>query len=634
MKSIFVLVSLFLLINPAVVRAQDQGNKIITVPGEFKTIAEAVSNSGEGDWIIISPGIYFENEIEINKALTISSEWKISGDESVIERTVIDAGDKRLFMIKADGVEISGMKIINGDHTLDISANVTIIHNHFIGNLDGMSFESGGGYVAFNTAENDRDDPLDLDIKGGGDRGGSDILVEQNTFINSHDDGIEIRLFTFPDQNIRYTIRENRITGSNNAAVQLISYDLFTGKVFHIHHNIFSHCKTGLGCMEGAKTREDLGGASKMNEEVYFYNNTLVDNDMGATGGNTIIAFNNLVTGNSLGGFRLFGPNSAIYNNLFFRNGNADLDKIDPGVVRELNIFDKDPLLDRNTLFPAENSPSIDAGRFSFESEGMESVKISSEGVAGEAPDIGANEFGLLKEGDPSVVMLQVDAGEDRVIEPGESQVILAGRMRNRDCRACDCSWIQAGGPSEAKIADPDQLVTKILLDQEGIYRFLLECSDSKSTSSDYITIRYIENGNGKQLFMGGEGTLIMEADDYAYSYENVEEKRGYLLLDGGKSMDDYAQVEFSVGMAEAGEYDLWLLMKSLDTGKNKIFIEFNNKPAGEIPVLTDQKFHWVRLQGRIEASAGQWPMLVISRDGKVALERMILTVDHTMIPE
>ncbi|MFZ0281405.1 MAG: right-handed parallel beta-helix repeat-containing protein, partial [Bacteroidales bacterium] len=211
--------------------AVNTDGRILKVPSEFATIAEAVKNSNDGDWIILAPGKYMEMKIDLDKSVTISSEWKLAGDELKIEETIIDSQDSILFNIKKDGVEISGLRIINGDHPLNIMARATIKNNHFVDNLDAMSYEgSGGGYTGYNTVENDRDDGLDLDIRYGGDNRGSDIIVEHNTIMNSNDDGIEIRLYDYPDQNIHYTIRGNRISGSKNAGIQVISYDIFTGK--------------------------------------------------------------------------------------------------------------------------------------------------------------------------------------------------------------------------------------------------------------------------------------------------------------------------------------------------------------------------------------------------------------------
>ncbi|HBE39796.1 MAG TPA: hypothetical protein DDW27_01055 [Bacteroidales bacterium] len=169
----------------------NENGRIIKVPSDYSTIGSAVWNSSDGDWVIIAPGTYYEMKIDVDKSITISSEWKLTLDESKIEETIIDSRDSILFNIMKDDIEISGLKIINGDHPLNITARATIKNNHFTGNLDAMSFEgSGGGYVGFNTVENDRDDGIDLDIRLGGQNRGSNIIVENNTIINSNDDGL------------------------------------------------------------------------------------------------------------------------------------------------------------------------------------------------------------------------------------------------------------------------------------------------------------------------------------------------------------------------------------------------------------------------------------------------------------
>jgi len=365
---------------------------IIKVPADYSTIAEAVAKSSGGDTIVLSPGTYNEKNIVINKPLTISSEWIYWGNEDVIDQTIVNSSGSILFTVNSDGTEISGLKIINGDHTLDINARTSVKYNHFYDNLDPVSMESGGGgYVGYNLIENNGsgDDCIDLDIK----QNGSDILIEYNELFNGKDDGIEIRLFTQADQNIHYEIRHNMISGANNAGIQLISYDVYTGKVFSIHHNVFKNCKTGLGCMGGQNTSEDLSGASKMDEIVYFYNNTSVENQMGATGGNNIIAINNIASGNSLGGFKLFGAESVIANNLFYNNQDNDLMDINASAAQYDNIFSTDPLLDGTTQRPLINSPCIDAGKDTLNLDGSPVIEIKPGEYLGSAPDIGALEY-------------------------------------------------------------------------------------------------------------------------------------------------------------------------------------------------------------------------------------------------
>ena len=367
--------------------------KIIKVPSDFSTISEAVSHAKDGDCIILDTGHYEINDVEINKKLTISSGWKLTGDHSTITHTVIDAGDKTLFWLKKDGIEISGLTIVNGNHTLSATARVTIKHIHFKNNLDGISLEHGsGGYMAYNLMENDRDDGIDIDIGSSGKTIGSDVLIEHNKIVNSHDDGIEIRLFRGRDQNIHYEIRNNYILGSRAAGIQLISYDVYTGKTFSIHHNIFQKCKVALGCMGGARTKEDLSGTRKMDEKVCFYNNTITGNKMGATGGNHIIAINNIVFDNKQGGFKMFGPQSVVTHNLFFKNGDSNLLRMSDSVKLYDNLLDVNPLLNTDSFVPKKKSPCINAGLQEYRENGSLIISIPHSCYSGAAPDLGALE--------------------------------------------------------------------------------------------------------------------------------------------------------------------------------------------------------------------------------------------------
>ena len=367
--------------------------KIIKVPSDFQTIAQAVGYAQPGDTIILSPGTYNEKGIDINIPLTISSEWITTGDEAFIGQTFITPTDAILFSITSDDVEISGLTIFNGDHTLDINGRVTIKYNRFDNNLDPVSMETGGGgYVGYNLMENNLDDGIDLDIGISDSYTGSDILIEHNTIVTSHDDGIEIRLFTTPNQNIHYEIRNNTITGSNNAGIQLISYDVFTGKVFDIHHNIIQNCKIALGCMGGSNTSENLSGAAYMDEKVFLYNNTFIENEMGATGGNSMIAINNIIAENTIGGFKRFRMNSVMANNLFYNNMDNDFIEINNLVEQSDNIFGEDPLLDEITFMPGNGSPAIDAGLERYIQDEITVIEIAPEEYSGSAPDIGAIE--------------------------------------------------------------------------------------------------------------------------------------------------------------------------------------------------------------------------------------------------
>jgi hypothetical protein len=625
--------------NPKQDENKEEYENILKVPSVFPTIAKAVESSGNGDLILVAPGKYIENNIEINKKITISSEWKLTADISHIDETIIDSEDKILFTIVADGVEISGLMLINGNHTLDISSNVTIMHNHFINNLDGMSFESGGGgYVGYNYAINDRDDALDLDIVNDGEESGSDILVEHNTFINCNDDGIEIRLFTYPDQNIRYTIRNNVITGSNNAGIQLISYDLFTGKSFYIHNNIISGCKTGLGCMEGSNTSEDLSGASKMDELVCFYNNTVTGNKMGATGGNRVIAMNNVIANNEIGGFKRFGPSSAILNNLFFHNGDDDFVDLNDKVVKEGNIFSHDPLLDEISFIPASTSPCIDAGLKTYQFNGETLIEIPAESIIGSAPDIGACEYGQVKGFAYSGSRLLANAGEEIVFHMDGKKLLLKGTVVNNAELEIKSRWKLVSGPGLADISDPGKAETEVKLAKEGIYEFSFTCWSDDVSSTDMVKVRYISGGDGLKLFLTENPVNILDAKDFAYYYGSAEilkdkDKPESITVRVDGKDDSPGMLEYSLGTSEDREYVIWLHIKCDVVSDNSLKIILNNKDMDLPAIETTAGWQWVKTGDDTNLAAGQWPLLIIIEKGSALIDKIIFTSDPGFIP-
>jgi hypothetical protein len=82
---------------------------IISVPKDFKTIAQAITHAKNGDCIVLSPGNYSENEITVDKSIIITSEC-------------IDAGEKSL--------------VVNGKRVLKISNKSVVGENPDVGAVE------------------------------------------------------------------------------------------------------------------------------------------------------------------------------------------------------------------------------------------------------------------------------------------------------------------------------------------------------------------------------------------------------------------------------------------------------------------------------------------------------------------
>jgi hypothetical protein len=157
----------------------------------------------------------------------------------------------------------------------------------------------------------------------------------------------------------------------------------------------------GLGLMDKGDTSEDFRGAS-IPERIHVYNNTFVDNDYGLTGGDNLIALNNLfVDSATLALKRVDGDSIAAYN-LFWNNGtDAYRSNLDPATT-----WHAAPLLDSEFLLQP-GSPAIDSGTAYFQWQGETVLDLAGTEFIGEAPDLGAYES---DPGTPPVVNIHAPA--------------------------------------------------------------------------------------------------------------------------------------------------------------------------------------------------------------------------------
>ena len=103
-------------------------NQIITVPSDYSTIQQAIDAASDGDSILISDGIYYVNNLILNKDISLIGENRDS--------TIIDGlGYNRIMTISSPG-----------NDTLRVS-NLTIQNGHALNNLGGVIvFQNGNDY--------------------------------------------------------------------------------------------------------------------------------------------------------------------------------------------------------------------------------------------------------------------------------------------------------------------------------------------------------------------------------------------------------------------------------------------------------------------------------------------------------
>ncbi len=178
-------------------------------------------------------------------------------------------------------------------------------------------------------------------------------------------------------------IRGNRIVQSRADGIQFIDYFQDTNRVFTIERNLIKESgKAAIGMTDNAESGEDFRAAS-IRERIHVFHNTFVGNDHGISGGDNLIALNNIFQGHFLAMKNVDADSIASYN-LFWNN---TTNFVGSSVVQATSRF-ADPLLDANDRL-GPGSPAIDAGIAHFEWRGEVVMDQPGSSYNGAAPDLG-----------------------------------------------------------------------------------------------------------------------------------------------------------------------------------------------------------------------------------------------------
>lgn len=392
---------------------QRQAAIVLRVPAEYPTIQAAINAAGTADIVQVAAGTYNENLILDRPIILTAASFDSVNPAN--NTTVIEGGGGAAITIPPNLTQLPTVRgfVIRGSNVGIQSASPCIVEfNLFLASSDQVNYQWGaGGAIRNNVYFKAGDDAIQLDNT---DR---PLLIENNRILYAADDGIEVNLQDKPSPPalVDVNIWNNMIIGNREDGIQLIDFPgdpQNTNRRFVITGNLIANNqKAGIGLMPNANSVEDFSGAD-MVEPVRVFNNTFYGNSHGISGGDDLVAFNNIVT-NSVGRgvWRVQGPpgsNSVIAYTLFFNN-TLDSDQSTMGAG---NTTGQDPRFvaapnpgadgvwetvddDFSGLLLQSTSPAIDKGVTQYEAVSGERIPASLlTGFIGTAPDLGWREFG------------------------------------------------------------------------------------------------------------------------------------------------------------------------------------------------------------------------------------------------
>jgi len=347
---------------------------------------------------------------------------------------------------------------------------------------DAVDFAEGStGFVQNNILDNNGDDGIDLNNY-------VQALITDNAIQSNAGDGIEIRTLNNADDILTIIIRNNKITSNIQDGIQLIDNDTIadTDALLVIDRNLIAdNVQAGFGLMDNRTTTEDYRAASLL-ERIHLFNNTFSGNNYGVTGGDNLIAINNIFMDHANIATKQIDGNSLLYYNLYWNNGT---DSSGSNLDAATSLF-VDPNLD-SEYRPQTNSPAIDSGTAVFVLQSGETVlEIPQSDYFGNAPDRGKYEsnFGSAINAPPHVTL-----GPDMYITWPTSSVSLTGTVTDDGLPdppgMLTTNWSVTSGPGAVSFTNPSAVNTNANFTNPGFYILRLTANDSELSAYDEIGI-------------------------------------------------------------------------------------------------------------------------------------------------
>lgn len=413
MVIIFCILMIGIVAGALALNRQREAVTVLRVPEDYPTIQAAISAAEPADIIQVQAGTYNENVI-LDRPVTLTAASFDSANPAN-NTTVIEGSSGVAITIPPNLTQMPTVRgfVIRGNNVgIQSSSPFIVEFNYFLNSSDQVHYQWGaGGANRNNLYFKPGDDAIQLDHT---DR---PLLIENNRILYATDDGIEINLQDKPSPPalVDVNIWNNMIIGSRSDGIQLVDFpgepQNTNRRIVLVGNLIANSQKAGLGLTTNTGAVEDFSGADVV-EPVRVFNNTFYGNNHGISGGDDLVAFNNIITNSAgRGVWRVQGPpgaNSAVAYTLFFNNTlDSDQTTMGPGI-----ITGQDPRFtaapnpgadgiwetvddDFSGLLLQSTSPAIDKGVTQYRAVSGEAIPASPlTGFIGQAPDLGWREFG------------------------------------------------------------------------------------------------------------------------------------------------------------------------------------------------------------------------------------------------
>ncbi|HSL31070.1 MAG TPA: hypothetical protein VK900_17855 [Anaerolineales bacterium] len=393
---------------------REQAVRVIRVPEDYATIQAAINAAQPADIVQVRAGTYNENLV-LDRPIILTAETFDQINPANNPTVLNGAAGAATITIPPSLLQwptVRGFVIQGGTSGIQTSSSFIAEFNFFHSSAIGVSYQWGsGGSNRSNVYFKPGDDAIHLSNI---DR---PLLIENNRMLYAGDDGIEVQLPDAPSPAgpVEINIWNNMIIGSRGDGIQFVDFPndpQDTNRRFVIVGNLIANnLRAGIGLMPAANTVEDFSGADTV-EAIRVLNNTFYGNNHGISGGDNLVAFNNIIVNSTgRGVWRVQGEpgsNSIVAYTLFFNNSlDADQTLLGEGI-----ITGQDPLFvaapnpgpdgvwetvddDFSGLLLQNTSPAIDRGVAQFVAANGEAIPPRPiEGFIGAAPDLGWRELG------------------------------------------------------------------------------------------------------------------------------------------------------------------------------------------------------------------------------------------------